>query len=178
MDFEVAIIGAGAAGLSAAIYGARAGMSVALFDQTMAGGQTVALKVEEQLPGSDQWREVRGDAVSWDVPAGVIWESATESLRPAVTVPHGTGGTLKFTAKYRDQSAVATIQTGKAALDPADASVRLVLECEPEGRYLPVGKQQLLGQGGLRYIAQHRDRGCFNQHHRFQARRARCKRFE
>jgi hypothetical protein len=111
-------------------------------EMTMAGGQTVALKVEEQLPGSDQWREVRGDAVSWDVPAGVLWEPAAESLRPAVTVPHGTGGTLELTAKYGGQSAVARIQTGEAALDPADASVRLALEREPEGRYLPVGKQQ------------------------------------
>ena len=41
MDFEIGIIGAGAAGLTAAIYGARAGMSVAVFDQAMSGGQPI-----------------------------------------------------------------------------------------------------------------------------------------
>lgn len=37
--FDMAIIGAGPAGMSAAIYAARAGLSVALFEQMMPGGQ-------------------------------------------------------------------------------------------------------------------------------------------
>ncbi len=51
MDFEIGIIGAGVAGLTAAIYGARAGMSVAVFDQSMSGGQPINTPTIENYPG-------------------------------------------------------------------------------------------------------------------------------
>ena len=37
--FDIAIIGGGTAGLTAAIYGARAGKNVAVFESTAVGGQ-------------------------------------------------------------------------------------------------------------------------------------------
>lgn len=108
----------------------------------LARGQSVSLEVEEQLPGGEAWREVRPDAVQWDVPSGVIWQAPTEGLRPAVTLPPGTSGSMTLTASYRGQQATAQITSTEPALDPTDASVNLVLEREPEGRYLPVGRQQ------------------------------------
>ena len=43
----------------------------------LAPGQSVSLGVQQQVPGSEQWKEVRPDTVSWTVPAEVIWEPAT-----------------------------------------------------------------------------------------------------
>lgn len=50
-DYEVAIIGAGAAGCAAAIYAGRSGASVAVFDKGMGGGLTLEAPKIENYPG-------------------------------------------------------------------------------------------------------------------------------
>ncbi|MFH1267331.1 MAG: hypothetical protein ABIK89_16530, partial [Planctomycetota bacterium] len=111
-------------------------------DSSLGAGQMLPLVVEAQLPGSDGWREVRPDAVVWDVPPGLIWSPATESLRPAATVAPGTRGRFQLKAQYRGKEATCEVATAEAGLDASDPAVQLVLEREPEGRYLPVAKEQ------------------------------------
>lgn len=50
-DYEIAIIGAGAAGYSAAIYAGRSGATVAVFDRGMGGGLTMEAPKVENYPG-------------------------------------------------------------------------------------------------------------------------------
>lgn len=50
---DIAIIGAGAAGLSAAAYGARAGASVTVLEQMAPGGQLMIIDQIENYPGFD-----------------------------------------------------------------------------------------------------------------------------
>lgn len=49
--FDVAILGGGPAGYSAAIYAARSGLSAAVFEQGMPGGQITTTDVIENYPG-------------------------------------------------------------------------------------------------------------------------------
>jgi len=51
MNFDVAIIGGGPAGITAAIYGARAGKSVALFEGNALGGTLNEIDFIENYPG-------------------------------------------------------------------------------------------------------------------------------
>lgn len=52
--YDVMIIGAGPAGLSAAIYAGRAGMTTLVLERGMAGGQIAATDVVENYPGGTQ----------------------------------------------------------------------------------------------------------------------------
>lgn len=49
--YDIVIIGAGPAGLSAAIYGSRAGKSVLLLEENMYGGQIINSSIVENYPG-------------------------------------------------------------------------------------------------------------------------------
>jgi len=51
MIYDVAVIGAGPAGISAAFYAVRAGCTVALFDEMMPGGQVATTFEVENYPG-------------------------------------------------------------------------------------------------------------------------------
>ncbi len=126
-------------------------------DDVLAPGQILPLGVEERLPGSDQWKEVRPDVVAWDVPPEVLWTPATEGLRPAVTAVPGAAGRAGLTATYRGRQASCELTIRQPELSPASPNVRLVLEREPPGRYLPVGQEQRcsiwLEMGGQRELA-------------------------
>jgi len=50
MDYDVAIIGGGPAGLSAAIYAARGGLKTVVFEKGLIGGQIVLTADLEKLP--------------------------------------------------------------------------------------------------------------------------------
>ncbi|MCD6288385.1 MAG: thioredoxin-disulfide reductase [Candidatus Hydrogenedentes bacterium] len=50
-SYEVAIIGAGPAGLTAALYASRAGLSVGLFEKEFAGGQLMLTELIDNYPG-------------------------------------------------------------------------------------------------------------------------------
>ena len=94
------------------------------------------------MPGSEQWKEVRPDAVSWTVPAEAIWEPATASLRPALTLPPDAKGEIELRAEFAGKEAVAAIGVKDQGLDAADPANRLVAVRQPGGQYLPVGGQQ------------------------------------
>ncbi len=108
----------------------------------LAPGQTVSLAVEQQVTGSDQWKEVRADAVSWTVPLDAVWMPPSESLRPALTIPQDAKGEIRLQADFGGKQAVATISVDGKGPDAADAAARLVATREPHGQYLPVGQQQ------------------------------------
>ena len=48
---DIAVIGAGMAGLTAGIYGARSGLTTAVFEQMLPGGQTAGIVALENYPG-------------------------------------------------------------------------------------------------------------------------------
>ncbi|MBL7130647.1 MAG: thioredoxin-disulfide reductase [Candidatus Omnitrophica bacterium] len=51
MEYDIIIIGAGAAGLSAGLYAARAGMKVKVLEKASAGGQMLLTDLVENFPG-------------------------------------------------------------------------------------------------------------------------------
>ena len=51
MTYDIAIIGAGPAGMTAALYGMRAGMNVLLLEKAFPGGQMVSSNFVENYPG-------------------------------------------------------------------------------------------------------------------------------
>ena len=53
-DFDLVVVGAGAAGLTAAMHAARHGISVAVIERLAAGGQIVAAERIENFPGFPQ----------------------------------------------------------------------------------------------------------------------------
>ncbi len=59
-NYDIAIIGAGPAGMSAAIYAARSGKSVAIFERTYAGGQMLTTESVENYPAA-------GKISGWDL---------------------------------------------------------------------------------------------------------------
>jgi hypothetical protein len=108
----------------------------------LAPGQGVSLVVQQQTPGAEQWTEVRPDLVSWTAPAEVIWEPATESLPPALTVPQDAKGEIQLRAEVAGKEAVATFSVKPQGPDAADAAARLLALRQSGGQYLPVGGQQ------------------------------------
>ena len=50
-DVDFLIIGSGAAGLSAALYGARSGLDTCVLDESVSGGQAVQIDSLENYPG-------------------------------------------------------------------------------------------------------------------------------
>ena len=51
-DFDLIIIGAGPAGLTAAQYGARASLKVLVIEKLSAGGQALLIDILENYPGN------------------------------------------------------------------------------------------------------------------------------
>ena len=54
MNYDIAIIGAGPAGLSAAIYAARGGLKTVIFEKGLVGGQIVLTTEVENYPGFEE----------------------------------------------------------------------------------------------------------------------------
>ena len=50
-SYDIAIIGAGPAGLTAALYASRAGLSVGMFEKEFPGGQVVLTETIDNYPG-------------------------------------------------------------------------------------------------------------------------------
>lgn len=51
VDYDIIIVGAGAAGMTAAIYGVRSGKSVLLIEEKIYGGQIINTPQVENYPG-------------------------------------------------------------------------------------------------------------------------------
>ena len=112
-------------------------------DSTLAPGQTVALKVEQQVGESDAWQEVRPDVVNWTaVPPQVIWTPPTENLRPTVTLLPDQKGEVKLDAAVGDATASVVLAPKDAGPDAKDPAARMVLHREPGGKFLPLGQSQ------------------------------------
>ena len=109
----------------------------------LAAGQTVALKVEQQIGDSDAWQEVRPDAVGWGAPpAQAVWTPATENLRPTLTLLPDLKGEVKLDANVGDNTASMVFTLKDAGPDAKDPAARLLLVREPKGKFLPVGQSQ------------------------------------
>jgi hypothetical protein len=109
---------------------------------TLAPGQAVPLTVEQQVAANGPWQEVRPDAVTWTVPPGLVWTPPTEGLRPTVGVAEGFKGNLSLEAKVGEVTAAAEVTSKESGPDLGDPTARLVLDREPGGTYLAVGRQQ------------------------------------
>lgn len=53
VDFDVAIVGAGPAGMTAAVYASRADLSTVMIERGMPGGQMANTEEVENFPGFD-----------------------------------------------------------------------------------------------------------------------------
>ena len=63
-DFDLIIIGAGPAGLTAAQYGARSNLKVLVIEQLSAGGQALLIDVLENYPGNVSQKDAAGVEIS------------------------------------------------------------------------------------------------------------------
>ncbi|MBQ9455062.1 MAG: hypothetical protein IJU53_05265 [Thermoguttaceae bacterium] len=109
---------------------------------TLAPGQTLALKVEEKLVGADQFTEVAPEFVRWDVPRNVLWTPAQDGIRPFVTAPDDGTQAFTLTAKFANKTAACHVTVAEPKLNPADPAVKLVVERQPGGQFLPIGQSQ------------------------------------
>jgi thioredoxin reductase (NADPH) len=63
-DFDLLIIGAGPAGLTAAQYGARADLKVLVLERIAPGGQTLSIDVLENYPGNVERKDNEGNVIA------------------------------------------------------------------------------------------------------------------
>ena len=101
--FDILIIGAGPAGMSAAIYAQRAGLSTAVFEGEMYGGQMILTPEVENYPGiakvsgaelaytmSEQMRALGAEIID----AGVVSVKEENGIFTAVADKEYTGKTM------------------------------------------------------------------------------------
>jgi len=112
-------------------------------DESLSPGQTQAFRLEQQVPGkTDQYKEVRPDAVAWTVPPGLVWAPATKDLRPAATIPAAAKDEYVLQASYAGQQARAIIRVKAEGPNPNASDARLEPVREPGGEFLPIGHEQ------------------------------------
>ena len=73
MIYDVLIIGAGPAGLTAAIYAARSGLHVAAIEKQVPGGQIAYTHKMENYPGFSQGISGGEFARTAEKPGGALW---------------------------------------------------------------------------------------------------------
>ena len=74
-EFDVIIVGGGPAGLTAAIYTSRAGLSTLVFEQMSLGGQAALTYRIDNYPG---FRNISGR--SWRKTSGLMWKIQEQFL--------------------------------------------------------------------------------------------------
>jgi hypothetical protein len=110
---------------------------------SLAPGQVQPLRVEQQVPGSDGlWKEVAPAMVDWTVPRGVVFTSASDGLRPSISLPEGAGGDFELTASVEAQQALALVSAKLQGPDLAAPGAELVVDREAESMYLAEGSSQ------------------------------------
>ncbi len=109
---------------------------------TLAPGQSLSLKVEAKIAGTDEFREVAPEAVRWTIPRNVLWTEAENGIRPFATAPDDGTQAFPLTASFGKKTAACQVTVAEPKLDPNDRSVKLVLVRHPAGAFLPVGQSQ------------------------------------
>lgn len=130
--YDLIIVGAGTAGLSAAIYGVRAGKRVLLLEEKVYGGQIISASVVENYPGI---RHISG------------YEFAEELHRQATEL----GAELKYekVREIRKHSGFMTVKTGRGAYDCR----AVILATGAKNRQLQVEREKELTGAGVSYCA-------------------------
>ena len=130
--YDLIIVGAGTAGLSAAIYGVRAGKCVLLLEEKVYGGQIISASAVENYPGI---RHISG------------YEFAEELHRQATEL----GAELKYekVREIRKQSGFMTVKTGRGAYDCR----AVILATGAKNRQLQVEREKELTGAGVSYCA-------------------------
>lgn len=130
--YDIVIIGAGTAGLSAAIYGVRAGKSVLLLEAGMYGGQIVNTPEVENYPGI---KNISG------------YEFAENLYQQAMSL----GAELKYekALKITDQGETKTVVTDKGE----HLCRSVILATGAKNRHLGVEREEELTGAGISYCA-------------------------
>lgn len=130
--FDIIIIGAGPAGLSAAIYGVRAGKSVLLLEEKVYGGQIITTPEVENYPGI---RQISG------------YEFAENLYRQAIDL----GAELKYEKAVRiiDEGTVKRVVTNRAE----HSAGSVILATGAKNRHLGVEREEELTGAGISYCA-------------------------
>ncbi len=126
-DFDVAVVGAGVAGLTAARVAAEAGGRVVAYDRLSPGGQLVNLTTLHDYPGPG------GTADSWSVISGLV--AAAESA--GVTMSFDEVGRVHPGPPLRLETAGGDVAVGAVVIATGLSSGRLGL----------AGEEQLVGRG-------------------------------
>lgn len=130
--YDIIIIGAGTAGLSAAIYGARAGKSVLLLEAKIYGGQIINTPEVENYPGI---KNISG------------YEFAENLYQQAVSL----GAELKYekAVKITDRGGTKTVITDRGE-HPCKS---VILATGAKNRHLGVEREEALTGAGISYCA-------------------------
>lgn len=131
MIYDVIIIGGGTAGLSAAVYGARAGKSVLLLEATVCGGQIINSPNVENYPG------IRGIS-GYDFAAALYGQAISA------------GAEIRFSAVSGiEDGAVKTVFTEKERF----SAKAIILATGAKSRPLGLEREQELIGKGISYCA-------------------------
>ncbi len=95
--FDIAIIGAGPAGMSAAVYARRAGLSVSIFESEMCGGQMILTPEVENYPGI---AKTSGAELSYAMREQMLALGAELIEAPVTAVQKGDGFTVTADKDY------------------------------------------------------------------------------
>ena len=95
--FDIAVIGAGPAGMSAAVYARRAGLSVAVFEGEMCGGQMILTPEVENYPGIAR---ISGAELSFAMREQMLALGAELIETPVTAVQKGDGFTVTADKEY------------------------------------------------------------------------------
>jgi thioredoxin reductase (NADPH) len=132
-DFDIIIIGGGAAGLSAAQYGARANLKTLLVEELAAGGQALLIDALENYPG------VMGPVNGYDF---------SETMRKQAEAFGATFLSATASALRRD-GRLFRVQTSEGELTAAT----IVMATGAKHRHVGVPGEELLAGRGVSYCA-------------------------
>lgn len=101
--FDIAIIGAGPAGMSAAVYARRAGLSVVIFEGEMCGGQMTLTPEVENYPGI---AKISGAELSYSMMEQMTALGATLVEAPVTAVTKGETVTVTADKDYEARALI------------------------------------------------------------------------